>query len=70
MDFCGPVSHLKQSTILDLESISKSKKKNLLKSVQKQRNYAIIKNAKIVMFKMDVRISVLIIELLRFSQGT
>ena len=28
-----------------------SKKKKLLKLIQKQRNYALIKNAKIVMFK-------------------
>ena len=30
-------------------------KKKILKSNQKQRNYALIKNAKIVMFKMDIR---------------
>ena len=46
-----------ESTISDLESPSnfQVKVKKLLKSVQKQRNYALIKNAKIVMFKMDVR---------------
>ena len=48
---------LKENIISDLDShqIYKSKKKILLKSVQKQRNYALIKNAKIVMFKMDLR---------------
>ena len=42
--------------ISDLESPSnfQVKEKNLLKSVQKQQNYALIQNAKIVMFKMDV----------------
>ena len=37
--------------------ISKSKKKKLLKLAKKQRNYALIKNAKIVMFKLDGRTS-------------
>ena len=45
-----------ESTILDLESPSNFhvKEKKLLKSVQKERNYALIKNARIVMFKMDM----------------
>ena len=46
-----------ESTISDLESPSnfQVKGKKIFKSVQKQRNYALIKNAKIVMFKIDVR---------------
>ena len=38
MDFYGPVSHLRQSTILDLESPSnfQVKEKKILKSVHKQ----------------------------------
>ena len=45
-NICGPVSHLRESTISDLESTSNFlvKEKNLLKSVQKQRNYALVKN--------------------------
>ncbi len=41
----------------DLESPSnlQVKEKKILKSIQKQRNYALIKNSKIVMFKMDGR---------------
>ena len=31
-----------------------NQRKTLFKSVQKQRNYALLKNAKIVMFKMDI----------------
>ena len=47
------VSHLKESTISDLESPSnfQVREKKVFQSVQKQRNYALIKNAKIVMFK-------------------
>ena len=50
-------SDLRESTISDLESPSnfQVKEKKLLKSVQKQRKYALIKNAKIVMFKMEIR---------------
>ncbi len=56
LDFCGPECHLRESTTSDLESPSNFtvKEKILLKSDQKQRNYAFIKSAKIVMFKMDV----------------
>ncbi len=43
-----------------------SQRRKKLKSVQKQRNYALIKSAKIIMLKTDV--PVLIIELLCFSQ--
>ena len=45
-----------ESTISDLESPSNIhvKEKRILKSVQKLQN-VLIKNAKIVMFKMDVR---------------
>ena len=41
-----------ESTISDLESSSnfKAKEKKIWKSVKKQRNYALIKNTKIVMF--------------------
>ena len=54
---CGPdfIWGKVQYRIWNPHQISKSKKKKLFKSVQKQRNYALIKNAKIVMFKMDVR---------------
>ena len=47
-DFCGPESHLGkvQNRIWNPLEISKSKRKKILKSVQKQRNYAYIKNAK------------------------
>ena len=53
LEFCGPESHLRDNTISDFESPSnfQVKEKKLFKSVQKQRNYALIKNAKIVMFK-------------------
>ena len=34
--------------------ISKSRKKKIFKSVQKQRNYALIKNPKVVIFKIDI----------------
>ena len=46
-----------ESTILDFESPSnfQVKEKKLFKSVQNKRNYALIKNAKIVIFQMDVR---------------
>ena len=48
-----------ETTISDLESPSnfQVKEKKLLKLVKKPRNYALIKNAKIVMFKMNVRTS-------------
>ena len=42
-----------QYRIGHLHQISKSMKKWILKSVQKQRNYALIKNNKIVMFKWN-----------------
>ena len=42
----------------------------LLKSVQKQRNYALIKNAKIVCINGHTDVHLLTIELLRFPQGT
>ena len=46
--FCGLVSHLREITISDLESPSKFQfeEKKIFKSVQKQQNYAYIKNAK------------------------
>ena len=49
----------RESTLSDLESQSnfQVEEKKLLNSVKKQWNYALIKNAKIVMFKMDVRTS-------------
>ena len=39
-DFCGPVSHLRESTIWDLEFPSnfQVKEKKILKSVRKQGN--------------------------------
>ncbi len=47
-DFCGPDSHLGkvQYRIWNPYQIFKSKKKKIFKSVLKQRNYALIKNAK------------------------
>ena len=52
LDFCGPGSHLGkvQYQILNPHQISKTKKRKLFKSVQKQRNYALIKNSKIIIF--------------------
>ncbi len=53
LDFCGPDSHFGkvQYRILNLHQILSFRRKKLFKSVQKQRNYALSKNAKIVMFK-------------------
>ena len=53
LDFCGPNSHLRkvQYRFLNTHQISNSGGKKIFKSVQKQQNYVIIKNAKIVMFK-------------------
>ena len=51
-----------ERTISDLESPSnfQVKEKKLLKLVKKQRYYALIKNAKIVIFKMDARTSLVV----------
>ena len=48
LDIWGQESHLRESTISDLESPAnfQVKVKKLLKSVKKQRNYSLIKNAK------------------------
>ena len=46
MDFCGPESHLRESTILYLESPSNfqdnKEEEKILKSVQKQRNWTFV----------------------------
>ena len=53
LDFCGPECHLRESTIFGIPiKFPTQRKKKILKSVQKQRNYALIKNARIVMFKI------------------
>ncbi len=62
-----------QYRIWNPRRISKSKKINLLKSVYKQGNQALInKNIKNLMYKMDILtfLYLLGIELLFFSQGT
>ena len=46
-----------QYRIWNPHQISKSKKKIIKNSVQKQQNYALKENAKIAMFKIDVRTS-------------
>ena len=51
------INKYRLSAKITVYHIIKSKNKKLLKSVKKQRNCALIKNAKIVMFKMDVRTS-------------
>ncbi len=53
LDFCGQwaISGKVQYRMWNPHKITKSEKNDLFKSVQKQRNYALIENA---MFKMDV----------------
>ncbi len=50
-NFCGPESHMRkvQYRICNPNQIAKSKKKNI-EIGEKQRNYSLIKNAKIFMF--------------------
>ena len=50
-------SDMRESTILDSESPSnyQVKEEKNIEIVQKQRDYALIKNAHIVMFKMDIQ---------------
>ena len=51
-NFCGPESHLRK---VQYRIWNPKSKKKSFKSVQKQRNYALTKDAQIVMFKMDIQ---------------
>ncbi len=58
LNFCGPESYLRESTISDMESPSnfQVKAKKILKSVQKQRSYDLITMPKLSCLKWTYKV--------------
>ncbi len=54
MDFCDPDSHLVKISDMESPLNFQVKGKPIIEISQKQRNYALVKNAKIVMFKIGI----------------